>query len=169
MKMLWWILAVSVAALVATGAAAQVGGLKVAVRDSEGAPLPGARVTIGHALGYVKTTSELTDKQGFVNFPVLRPGGGYTIQISFPGFSPLRYDDIRVRPGVQEPGTDVVGEAVGIDRAVGQGAGPRGAALHRILVPGRWGSSRTGRGCPAGGFQAAAGPVDGGYGLATAL
>jgi len=97
-----WILAVSVVALVATGAVAQVGGLTVAVRDSESAPLPGVTVTISHALSYVKTTSELTDKRGFVYFPVLRPGSGYSIQVSFPGSSPLRYDDIRVRLSEQQ-------------------------------------------------------------------
>ena len=97
------ILAVTIAVLAAIGAAAQVGGLKVAVRDPESAPLPGATVTISHELGYLKTTSELTDEQGLVHFPVLRPGRGYTIQISFPGFSPLRYDDIRANAPMFHP------------------------------------------------------------------
>jgi hypothetical protein len=101
-KLAWRILSASVAALVATGAAAQVGGVEVVVRDSESTALSGATVTISHTLGYVKTTSELTDKQGLVKFPVLRPGRGYTIEVSFPGFSPLRYDDIRVRLSEQQ-------------------------------------------------------------------
>ncbi len=110
-KTVRWILAVAVAMVAATGAAAQVGGLKVAVRDSEGAPLPGATVTISHELGYLKTTSELTDEQGLVHFPVLRPGRGYTIQISFPGLSPLRYDDIRVRLNEQQVlAVEMIGE-----------------------------------------------------------
>jgi hypothetical protein len=32
-----------------------------------------------------------------VLFPVLRPGAGYQIQVSYPGYSPLRYEDLRVR------------------------------------------------------------------------
>jgi len=96
------ILAVAVVLLAATGAAAQVGGLRVVVRDSEGALLPGATVTISHELGYLKTTSELTDEQGVVHYPVLRPGSGYKIQVSFPGFSPLRYEGIRVRMSEQQ-------------------------------------------------------------------
>jgi hypothetical protein len=54
-------------------------------------------VTISNEMGYVKTTTELTDKRGEVLFPVLRPGAGYVIQVSFPGFSPLRLDNQRVR------------------------------------------------------------------------
>ena len=42
-------------------------------------------------------TTDLTDRHGVVRFPVLRPGPGYEISVSYPGFSPLRYDDLRVR------------------------------------------------------------------------
>ncbi len=90
-------LATCVVLLAVTGAAAQTGGITVVVGDDEGLPLPGAQVTISHATGSIKTTTELTDKKGRVEFPVLRPGGGYSIQISFPGFTPIRWDDIRVR------------------------------------------------------------------------
>jgi hypothetical protein len=83
----------------ATAAMAQVGGIDVIVTDAEDAALPGATVTIGHATGYVKTTSVVSDREGRVRFPVLRPGRGYRIEVSFPGFSPLRYDDVRVRVG----------------------------------------------------------------------
>jgi hypothetical protein len=81
----------------APAALAQVGSLSVFVVDAEGAPLPGATVTVGHETGFVKTTAELTDARGVVRFPVLRPGAGYKIQVSFPGFSPIRYEDLRVR------------------------------------------------------------------------
>jgi hypothetical protein len=83
--------------LAATAAAAQTGGIKVTVTDQEGLPLPGATVTIANELGYVKTTAQMTDRDGVANFPVLRPGGSYSIQISFPGFSPQRHDDLRVQ------------------------------------------------------------------------
>jgi hypothetical protein len=80
----------------AGSALAQVGGLEVVVVDAEGAPLAAATVTLSHATGYVKTSSERTDAQGRVRFPVLRPGPGYRIEVAFPGFSPLRYDELRV-------------------------------------------------------------------------
>ena len=80
----------------AGSALAQVGGLQVVVVDGEGAPLPGAIVTLSHATGYVKTTSEQTDARGSVRFPVLRPGTGYAIEVAFPGFSPRRHGDLHV-------------------------------------------------------------------------
>ena len=83
--------------LAASAAQAQVGGITVKVTDESGAPLPGATVTIRHETSYVKTTSELTDAHGIVRFPVLRPGDGYTIEVSFPGLTPLRFGDLRVR------------------------------------------------------------------------
>jgi outer membrane receptor protein involved in Fe transport len=86
----------------ATAALAQVGGLRVVVTDAAGAPLAGATVTISHETGYIKTTAERTNEQGLVRFPVLRPGSGYRIQVTFPGLSPLRYDDLRVRLNEQQ-------------------------------------------------------------------
>jgi hypothetical protein len=83
--------------LAVTAAVAQTGGIEVTVTDSEGLPLPGATVTISNKLGYIKTTTEVSDRNGIVVFPVLRPGEGYSVQISFPGFSPIRYDDQRVK------------------------------------------------------------------------
>ncbi len=86
----------------AAAALAQVGGITVVVTDADGAPFPGATVTISHGTAFVKTTSALSDKQGIVRFPVLRPGPGYRIEVSFPGFSPVRYDDLRIRLNEQE-------------------------------------------------------------------
>ena len=86
-----------VAALAMTTAAAQTGGIDVVVTDAEGAPLPGATVTISHDTGFVKTMAELTNRRGIVRFPVLRAGKGYSIQVSFPGFNAIRQTDLRVR------------------------------------------------------------------------
>ena len=97
MKLIRTALAVSVVLLAVTAAAAQTGGIKIVVLDEEGLPLPGATVTISNETGYVKTTSELSNAKGLVQFPVLRPGSGYSIQVSFPGTSPIRYDDIHVK------------------------------------------------------------------------
>ena len=90
-------LATGIVLLAATVAAAQgSGGIEVIVVDSDGGPLPGATVTISHETGFVKTSASLTDKRGSVVFPVLRPGSGYAIHVSFPGFAPVRHDELRV-------------------------------------------------------------------------
>jgi hypothetical protein len=102
MKGLRWVAVLCWVACAATTALAQVGGMIVVVTDARGEPLPGATVTIGHATGFVKTTADKTDAQGVVHFPVLRPGAGYRIQVSYPGYSPLRYEDIRVRSSEQQ-------------------------------------------------------------------
>jgi hypothetical protein len=65
--------------------------------DPEGAPLPGAPVTISHETAYVKATTDITDKRKVVRSSVFRPGGFYKIQVFFPSYSPIRYDDVRVR------------------------------------------------------------------------
>jgi outer membrane receptor protein involved in Fe transport len=76
---------------------AQVGGMRVEVVDDQGTPLAGATVTLSHQTGNVKTTSETTRADGVVLFPVLRPGAGYRVDVSFPGMSPVRHDQLRVR------------------------------------------------------------------------
>ncbi len=90
-------IAIGIAVLAVGSAAAQSGGISVAVRDWEGRPLPGATVTISHDTGYVKTTAQLTDERGIVEFPVLRPGAGYAVEVAFPGFNTIRQDGLRVR------------------------------------------------------------------------
>ena len=70
--------------------------MTVLVQDSNG-PLPGATVTISHHLGYVATTSVLTNARGRAEFPILRPGKGYAVEVSFPGFSTQRHSDLHVR------------------------------------------------------------------------
>ena len=96
----WAIVAVALGAA-AGPAAAQSGSLRVEVTDSAGEPLPGATVTISHPTGYVATTSQLTDPNGTVEFPVLRATGatglGYTIAVAMPGFATLRLPDVKVR------------------------------------------------------------------------
>ncbi len=97
MKFIRLALAVCVIALAFSAASAQTGGLSVQVLDSDGNPLPGATVTISNPLGYVGTSAVLSNKKGFADFPVLRPGEAYKIQVTFPGFSPFVQDDIRIR------------------------------------------------------------------------
>jgi hypothetical protein len=76
--------------------AQSTGGLTVLVLDEQGV-LPGATVTISNTERRVKTYSELTGKAGRVGFPVLPPGGGYVIEVSFPGYGTVRQTDLRVR------------------------------------------------------------------------
>jgi len=96
MKLVRTGLAAMVVLLAISAASAQSGGLRVYVVDSNG-PLPGATVTISHEVGYVATTSVLTDAKGVAEFPVLRPGKGYIVEVSFPGFSMRRYGDIHIK------------------------------------------------------------------------
>jgi hypothetical protein len=85
-----------------TVASAQTGGLTVIVTDPEGVPLPGATVTISHETSFVKTTAVMTNDRGMAEFPVLRPGPGYMIQVSFPGFASLQFPDLRVKIGEEQ-------------------------------------------------------------------
>ena len=77
----------------------RTGGLQGSVRDSGGGPLPGATVTISHENGFVKTSASLTDRNGEFVFPVLPPGSGYAIHVSFPGFAPVRQEGLTVNLG----------------------------------------------------------------------
>jgi hypothetical protein len=96
MKLARAALATATLALSVAAAAAQSGSLTVEVTDSRGS-LPGVTVTISHEVGYVATTSVWTDSRGLAEFPVLRPGSGYVVEISFPGYGTRREEDIRVR------------------------------------------------------------------------
>lgn len=95
----WWktVASLAVLGLFAVPAAAQTGGLSVRVVDGSGAPLPGATVTLSNDRGYVGTTSEICDRAGVVEFPVLRAGVGYRVEVQLPGFSTVRVVDLRVR------------------------------------------------------------------------
>ncbi len=82
--------------LLGTGvAAAQTGSLKIQVFDEDG-ELPGATVTLSSNRGYIVATTLITDESGVVDFQILRAGLGYTIEVSFPGFSTVRKSEIRI-------------------------------------------------------------------------
>jgi outer membrane receptor protein involved in Fe transport len=101
MKIIRTALVLVVTVLAISAASAQVGGLTVLVQDENG-PLPGATVTISSEQGFIGTTAELSKPDGTVSFPVLRPGRGYTIEVSFPGFGTRRVSDIQIKLGVTE-------------------------------------------------------------------
>ncbi len=91
----------TIAALLALAvgpAAAETGGIEVRVYDASGrSPVAGASVTLSSALGMVATTAVSTGADGVAFFPVLRPGGGYVVEVAFPGFARVRVTDVRVR------------------------------------------------------------------------
>lgn len=76
---------------------AQSGGLRVRVVDPAGDPLPGAVVTLRNAQQLSAGASAITDARGIVDFPILRPGGGYSIEVTFPGYGAKTVSELRVR------------------------------------------------------------------------
>jgi hypothetical protein len=82
-----WLVSV-VLALAWSAAWSQSGGLRVVVVDAtDNSPLPGATVTLSSDVQLVPETSALTDSEGRAVFPVLRPGGGYAVEVAMPGFA----------------------------------------------------------------------------------
>ena len=96
MKFLRAMLIVAVAILAVSAVSAQTGGLVIKVVDSQG-PLPGAQVTITNENGYVKEATIVTNKSGVAEFPVLRAGGGFVIEVAFPGMATQRLSDLRIK------------------------------------------------------------------------
>ena len=74
------------------------GGLMVTVSDEVG-PLPGAIVTISNTNGFAKTSSVQVDVRGQVEFPVLKPGAGYRIEVSLANYGTQVVDEIVIRAG----------------------------------------------------------------------
>jgi hypothetical protein len=94
--------AVGVAVLCAAclPALAQTGGMTVSVTDAaSGAPLPGVEVVLTSATRQVAPTRAVTDARGRAEFPVLRAGSGYAVEVRLAGYAPVRMPDLRVQPG----------------------------------------------------------------------
>ena len=82
------VLAVLLAVFALTTAAAQTGAIRVRVIDaSDKTPLPGVTVVLRNSMQYVATTTVLTNRDGIAEFPVLRAGSGYSLEVSFPGYA----------------------------------------------------------------------------------
>ena len=89
-----------VALLAAGRASAQTGGLRVVITDAATkAPVASVEVVLGSATHQVATTALRTDAGGAVEFPVLRAGGGYTLDVHLAGYAPLKLQDLRVPAG----------------------------------------------------------------------
>ena len=90
-----WVLVVVCAATVAS---AQSGGLTIKVLDAaDQSPLPGATVVPTNTVQLVAETVVQTNIDGLAEFPILRPGGGYIVQVTMPGYAGVRKDEIRVK------------------------------------------------------------------------
>jgi outer membrane receptor protein involved in Fe transport len=92
-------LAVAVVLLAVFPAAAQTGGIDVCTFDEQNQPLPGATATVSSNRQLTPTVSMLTGENGCASFPVLRAGGGYSVEIAMPGFVTYRFGDLRVPSG----------------------------------------------------------------------
>lgn len=90
------------------------GALDVTVKDSEGEPLPGARVL--HQAGQV-VTDATTDKEGTVSFPGLPTGTGELL-VSAEGHAGIKQADIGISPGGHEKRTVVLGKPLVVEGRV---------------------------------------------------
>ena len=90
-------LAILAVALAVTSVAAQSGSIKVRVVDAENQdPLPGATVVLSNTVQRISETAMRTDADGVADFPILRAGGGYIVQVTLEGYAGVRMDEIRV-------------------------------------------------------------------------
>jgi Carboxypeptidase regulatory-like domain len=95
------ILAAAVCALaIAVPAAAQIttGTLSGAVKDGQGAVVPGATVTLVHAARGTTTAETTTNVQGNFVIPSIAPGT-YIVRVTMDGFKTLERPDVVVSPG----------------------------------------------------------------------
>src|SRR6516225_10200047 len=68
------------------------------VYDSKGAPVPGASVVVKHEpTGY--STGTQTNNKGIFVIPNLKPGGPYTIKISYTGYQEEKMDNVNLNLG----------------------------------------------------------------------
>src|SRR5436309_1506520 len=73
--------------------------LSGSVVDAKGTPVPGATVSVL----YVPTNYRLatqTNNKGIFVLPNLKPGGPYTIRITFVGFEDQQFDNVNLSLGV---------------------------------------------------------------------
>ena len=97
MKSLRTCLAVCFVVLAVTSVAAQSGGLRVTVHDAaDKSTLPGVTVVLRNSQQLVATTTVITNKNGVADFPVLRAGPGYSLEVSFPGYAKQQMASIRI-------------------------------------------------------------------------
>ncbi len=92
------VLTVFVLSLTAFGQVAGMGGLSGAVRDTSGAAIPGAQVTVLNEAKGIRRTLE-TNTAGVFAAPALAPAPGYAVRVTKEGFAPYEAKDIQVLVG----------------------------------------------------------------------
>jgi hypothetical protein len=85
-------------ATVVTFAQVTTGSITGSVKDSKGAPLPGATV-VATLVASGTVYSSVTRNNGQFILPNLRVGGPYTVKITFIGFNSRAYDNLNVSLG----------------------------------------------------------------------
>jgi len=75
------------------------GSLRGSVLDRDGAPLPGAQVTIKSPSLITPSMTQITNERGFYRFPALPPGL-YTVTFRLDGFSALIREGIKISAGI---------------------------------------------------------------------
>ncbi len=82
----------------AAAAFAETGGIRVVVVDArDHRPLPGVTVTLRNAQKLVATATAVTGADGGAEFPVLRAGGGYSVEVALAGYARQVGADLRVK------------------------------------------------------------------------
>jgi outer membrane receptor protein involved in Fe transport len=95
-----WLVPAILGALVAIPAAAQSGGIRVVVVSPDGkTPVAGVAVSLSNTQGFVAPTVARTGADGVADFPVLRAGPGYALDVSHPGQVRMRFVNVDVRIG----------------------------------------------------------------------
>jgi len=89
-------LLLGITALRATLSPAQTGSLRVRVTNAEGGPLAGAIVTLRNTESLVPPTTITANREGLAEFPILRAGSGYIVQVTFPGYAPCVVENLRI-------------------------------------------------------------------------
>ena len=98
--------------LIATFTFAQenTGAVQGTVKDTAGASIPGAKVTLSGS-NLVRTLEATSDKEGNYNFPKV-PSGIYTVTVTQAGFKTVKNEDVNV----------VLGQAARVDVSLAAGA-----------------------------------------------
>ncbi len=100
MKVLRTVLAAWFVVFAVSTVVAQAGAIRVTVyAAADKTPLPGASVVLRNSMQLVSTQTVITSKNGVANFPVLRPGPGYSLEVFFPSYAKQQLANVRVKIG----------------------------------------------------------------------
>ena len=114
----------SMIAFVASFAQETTATLNGVVLDGKGAAISGASVIVKHEpTGY--TTGTETNSKGIFVLPNLKPGGPYTVKISYAGYKEITLDNVNLSLG-NNPSGNITLESKELTEVVVTGSGRRG-------------------------------------------